>query len=614
MCIMKVFRNLIVLCVSASLFFSCSEDDNNAGGSQLLPIDAGAPFSETPVTINRDGVKSGTVMLRFYSDMDDIPYISVADFHRVMLPGASMTVTRQGDLYSIATIGGTATVDVKGDQFTTSSVVSLFDILSFRNPGVPCAVSYDSSPYVKPKERQLSPAAATVTFDFKKYDINLHDDGSTVYFPYATLADIYSDMNLNTTYYNDGAKELLVNTQLVFDGFDKMDPDRYERIYGRQEVSDAYAQYRYHELCFVFDNIYGYPGRDNELFRAGMEKCGLDAALDKCQSGSDVKKLLKSRDPAAFVLGMDGLQQLAFDGGHTSVLQSGNIAELPAVKSRWQACAAQHPATAALYNDFIQTITAESDYAKKLMALRKQRYGDRKYIASTDKSTAVIILNSLMELDYEGWNAYYASQKTDADWNRLLARDSNAVATFLSGVRQARRDGVKNIILDLTMNTGGSSDLVVTILSLATRQASERRQVPLYSDYVISKQTSTTYYVVDRNFDGKFDEADADVDYGDLNFAVLTSKRSFSCANLLPSVMKDSGFKVMGQRSGGGACAIQFQFTPDGMMYIISCYRLRMLNAKGENIDGGIPVDIEVPEDRFYDIDYLAERFKASGV
>jgi len=609
---MKVLRNLIWLLVSVAFFVSCTDDDNHSGGTKVVPVDDGGKYTETVVTVNRNGVKSGTAMLRFYSNIDGVPYISLRDFHRVMLPQGSMDVSRHGDLYEITTSGGTATVDVRADQLTTSSIITIFDMISLIGSDIPSAVSYDGSQFIKPKERLLLPEVATVTFDFKKYNIDLYDDGSNVYLPYATLADIYSDMNLNTTYYNDGDKELVINSSLDFDSYKKMDPNRYERIYGRQEVTDDFAQFRYNELCFVFDYIYGYPGRDNELRRAGIEQCGFDAALDKAITGAEVKKLLKSKDNAAFLLGMDGLQQLAFDGGHTTVTQVNDIAGLPEVKARRDAFAAQYPATAALFDAFMENTKVLGSYFSRMQSLRKEAYGDSKYIVSSDKTTAVIVLNSFMELDYEGWKTYYASQKTAADWEQLLARDGNLLATFLSGVRQARKDGVKNIILDLTQNAGGSSDLALAVQSLISTNEAERQQVSLYSDYVISKQSSTTHYIVDRNFDGKFDEADAKVDNTDLNFAVLTSHSSFSCGNLMPSLMKDGGFKVMGEQSGGGACAIQIQFTPDGMMYIISCYRLRMLNAQRQNIDGGVPVDIDVPVDKFYDIDYLAEKFKAN--
>jgi len=606
---MKSQRNLIWLVASAVLFVNCTREDNNAGGTKVVPVDDGGTYTETMVTVNNNGSRTATAVLRFYSGKDGIPYISISDFHKVMLPQGAMSVNRQGDLYQITTSGGTAMVDVKADQLTTSSIISVFDMISLIRTDIPCAVSYDGSQFMKPVSRDLLPEVSTVTFNFKKYDIDIFDDGQNVYFPYATLADIYSDMNINVTYYNDAGKELLVNHMLDFNSFDKMDPGRVEHIYGRQEVTDYMAQFRYHELCFVFDYIYGYPGRDNDLFRAGMEQCGFDEALDKVQSGAEVKKLLKSKDNAEFLVGMNALQRLAYDGGHTTTTQANTYGAIPAVKARVDATAAKYPGAETLFNAFVDDQVEKKDYIAKMKALRNEAYGDKKYIVSSDKSTAVIVLNSFMDLDDQGWKDWYNSQKTDADWNKLLARDGNLLATFLNGVRQARKDGVKNVVLDLTQNSGGSSDLVIAILSLITRNESERQQFLLQSDYVISRQGSVTHYVVDRNFDGKFDEADALVDYSDLNFSVLTSKRSFSCANLMPALMKDDGFKVIGERSGGGACAIQCQFTPDGMMYIISCYRLRMLNGKRESIDAGVPIDIEVPIDKFYDIDYLAGKF-----
>ncbi len=394
---MKVLRNLWLL-ASVALFVNCSNEDNHAGGAKVVPVDDGGQYTETVVTLNRNGVKNGTATLRFYSNLDGIPYISIKDFHKVMLPQGSMTVSRKGDLYEIATSGGTAMVDVKADQFVTSSIISIFDMISLIGRDIPCSIPYDGSLYLKPKDLQLLPEVASVTFDFKKYSIDLHDDGSNIYFPYATLADIYSDMNMNTTYYNDGDKELIITTDEI-ENYVKVDPDRNERIYGRQEVSDALAQFRYNELCFVFDYIYGYPGRDNELFRAGMEQYGLDAALDKAKSGSEVKRLLKSKDNAAFLLGMDGFQQLVDDGGHTSVSQAKNIAELPAVLARLEACAAQYPATVALVKEYSDNRNKLKSYVSKMQTLRKESYGDKKYIVSSDKSTAVIVLNSFMDMD-----------------------------------------------------------------------------------------------------------------------------------------------------------------------------------------------------------------------
>jgi C-terminal processing protease CtpA/Prc len=126
---------------------------------------------------------------------------------------------------------------------------------------------------------------------------------------------------------------------------------------------------------------------------------------------------------------------------------------------------------------------------------------------------------------------------------------------------------------------------------------------------------------VDRNLDGAFDEQDKAVDYSDLNFAVLTSRSSFSCGNLLPSVLADAGIMVIGERSGGGSCAVQKCVTADGVGWQMSTWRGKLINDAGQDIDDGVPVDVDLLErtgskktesgnpdySGFYDIDLLSE-------
>ena len=112
-------------------------------------------------------------------------------------------------------------------------------------------------------------------------------------------------------------------------------------------------------------------------------------------------------------------------------------------------------------------------------------------------------------------------------------------------------------------------------------------------DNPLTRQRSIVEYEVDRNFDGVFDEKDKDVKYN-LNFGVLTSDISFSCGNLFPSMLKDAGIPVIGEKSGGGSCAIQAMCTADGFCFQISSFRSRLNSLKGENIDTGILPDIPI--------------------
>ncbi len=86
------------------------------------------------------------------------------------------------------------------------------------------------------------------------------------------------------------------------------------------------------------------------------------------------------------------------------------------------------------------------------------------------------------------------------------------------------------------------------------------------------------------------------MDYSDLNFAVLTSGYSYSCGNQLPCLMKDAGVPIIGERSGGGSCSVQRDLTGEGLVYSHSSWISRLVNDAGEEIDDGVPVDVDLLE------------------
>lgn len=196
--------------------------------------------------------------------------------------------------------------------------------------------------------------------------------------------------------------------------------------------------------------------------------------------------------------------------------------------------------------------------------------------------------------------------------------ENDDMVIFLDALRKAAADPeVKNLIIDITANGGGSADIVMAMTSLIFGKSY------ISQDNSLTGQRSIVEYEVDRNFNGVFDEADQDVNY-DLNFAVLTSGTSFSCGNLFPSMLKDAGIPVMGATSGGGACAIQAMCTADGFCFQISSFRARLNSLEGENIDAGVTPDLPIAADgtveikvdddntltvkdysKYFDIDYL---------
>ena len=95
-----------------------------------------------------------------------------------------------------------------------------------------------------------------------------------------------------------------------------------------------------------------------------------------------------------------------------------------------------------------------------------------------------------------------------------------------------------------------------------------------------------------------------------MNIGVLCSKVAFSCGHQFPTLMKDYGFPIMGEQSGGGTCCIQVMQTADGQNFIISTYRDRSTDKVFANTDAGITPNegYAFGYDHFYDLDFLTTK------
>ena len=401
----KITKLLMLLTII--LFAACTDNNDNPGDPTQLPaIDAGPSYTDKTVDVNRDGNIYGQVSLRFYSDMPSVAYISVADFHKLMTAGDAMKVTRQGNLYLLATRNGTATVDVKADYLHSTTYAGFVDLMWMLDPTLAPNAMYDGSKYIKFVKME-SPStfkpSSGIRLDFGKYSIDLHDDGSNVYFPFATLADIYSDCNFHNVSYHDDL--VVVSTKLDIYSINTIAPEYAAKPYQCETVTADMAKFRYQELCFVFDNLYGYPGR-TILEQNGMAENGFDATLDLIQNGQIVKRLLQSTNNMDFAWGRMATQYLINDGGHTSFDAMTGLPENIEgdYVERLMEAAANYPEAYAMYRDWAKESNVRSDTKTQLSTLREQAYGDVMYKANSAKTTGVIIINSFMDMDEAAWN------------------------------------------------------------------------------------------------------------------------------------------------------------------------------------------------------------------
>ena len=574
----------------------------------------GGSYTEKVVPVVTKIAPDGQVTLRFYDSMPNVAYISAADFQSIVLPGSTMTVTHTGaGQYTLANADATATVNINDDVFVTDGFEAFTNQMGLLQPGM-ANVYYDGMPFVRYKSVAYLPLKATTTLDMGAYGIDLHADGKgAVYFPFATLADMYTDLYYHHAGFN--GEKVVANLSVNEVELTEIDPDYNKPLVARTTRPADLTDFNYKELCFAMDHFYGYPGRIK--YNDALKAKGLDKVLEEdIECGPSIKKLLLSEKLSDYLVGMMGLTGVYFDGHTAMTITSalGKATDYPELYQEYQTGLMAHQDVLALLMTAIVSMQSMVADGQAVEALRPKVYGEGvTYVKKGD--TAVCVFDSFNERNEKAWEDYYAGT---GPMPTVENAPNDDMVIFLDALKKAAADPeVKNLVIDITANGGGSADIVLAMTSLILDKSY------ISQDNALTGQRSVVEYEVDRNFNGVFDAADKDVRY-DLNFAVLTSGMSFSCGNLFPSILKDAGVPVMGATSGGGACAIQAMCTADGFCFQISSFRARLNTLDGDNIDGGVTPDIPIDNDgkvevklseenslmvkdysKYFDIDYL---------
>ena len=564
--------------------------------------------TDQSVGVFRKELTNETATVRYYNDMPSIAYMSIEDYYAIMLPGYKMSVEASGNgTYKLTSACGTAIVDVNKDTLTSEDYAAFTNLMWQIQSGMD-NIYYDGYPFIKVIGAEYSKAPETVTFPFgDKYGIDLRTDGKHIYFPLATLSDMFSNMNYMYSSFN--GVNLYVNADNDMDYNFRRDPKYFDPILKERTRDAGLADFNYRELCFAIDYLYGYPGRGILYEDVNLEKVGLNKALDDFGPiGVRTKELLQSTDWIEYFLGMNRLNILMEDGGHTNLGISAYIGHDTNPDLTWVSEKLKDEKNFSTYfSDMTELMSerAASNYDQYLVLqeLRKNMLGEDHYVTKGD--TAFYSMNGFVA-DKEPWIDYYKNKKSFDDY------DEAVLMGLVSSMNKAQADpAIHNFVIDLSLNGGGSADVLMTLISLITGE----REVALTYQSVLQGQDIRQTFMVDRNFDGKFDEKDSDVHY-DLNFAVLASQQSYSCGNLLPSMMKDLGYLTLGELSGGGACTILDVNTADGFYYHMSSYEMRLTNASGEVIDAGITPAVDLVKtdanggkdfSDFYNLELLSE-------
>ena len=545
------------------------------------PANSGEPdfiVKETPVF--RATLTDETVSLRFYEDQPNVPYMGISSYYAMMAPGTKMQVENKGDgIYLLTNETGSAIADVQKDTLSSDNIADFTDLMILVQEGMP-NVYLDGAPYIRYEEAIYEPESVPVNFVFYDYHIDLHGDKEDVYFPLATLSDMFADLGYHYSSYN--GVNIYVNDDTRLPKAPERDEHYYDSILTMGRPADL-AAFSYWEACFAIDHFFGYTGLGYLERKADLSNAGLDKALESIgEAGTNTKRLLQSSDMAEYFAGRLRLHMLISDGAHTGLgIGSSDIENNTELVEKWKKMNDPELDGMKYFGDIMLLEDLEVQHpGEDIMAmsdLRDGLYGEGASYYSSG-TTAVCILDSF-DINYEGWEAYLTGE------GELPSDDSFALVVDALNKAQADPD-IRNFVLDLTFNGGGSVDVLMGIFSLWLDQSEYT------CDNVREKQQRTIRYEIDRNLDGRIDEADADIKY-DLQFAVLTSGVSFSCSNYCASLAEDNGIPVLGHRTAGGACSIVRYATPEGFIVQMSSDLCRLINRNGDVAEGVDP-DIEL--------------------
>ena len=515
-----------------------------------------------------------TCTVRYYGS-SGIPYISIADYHKLIYRGRTYQEGR--DRFDIDQKGNVYTITVAGDYTATFNVASnkmespnlwYFKNTNLNGYGDEFCVSYDGMPFTRISSVEVVGDVKPTVIDFSKYNMKIYGDTKAVYVPITFAADLFTNENILQGAYN--RKDLFFFNMTENEDLSMFGKKYYNSMYSTP-LTQEYVNYVYNEVCLDFDHFLGRPGRSTLELYFDLSK-GLDNALKSDPLGQTIIKYMTSTDLATFLAGASLLGYLHLDGGHSyyAPLSVGYYDEEAGknVEPSWLTTKVANKCNGLILQEFNKSYEAlmnmdmpfsernslRNSRAEKLNKPAGALKGYDTY--TKDGDIAYIHIDGFMgeiELQNE-WNKYYKGERETIPFGDKVG---GAVGAIHYGVTEASKDeSIKHVVIDLASNTGGSTDEMLFMIALLTGSKEFYTYNTMIESYIIGT------YDFDFNFDKKFDEKDDEM----LNLlngkdvSVLTTKNGFSCGGISPIYLHDEGLFTVGEECGGGSCSVYMQY------------------------------------------------------
>ena len=524
--------------------------------------------------------------------LKNIPYIKLSDFYlrHLGMPLGDIE-DKEGIVTATSAAGGVAVFDTVKDILYSEDLGQFINTTIYRQQGVGNTY-YDGAPFLRIASTSTDAPATAREIRFQEdYGINLFAYEGDLLLPLTLAANLFQGptmlscfYTLDNIYFFDSNDPSYNSSAILFDPDYR---DGLDAFFENGKRSQEQANYSYNELCFFIDNYFGRPGRET-LHDALLQYGTLDAALqEKDDITRQARVWLQSTDQVEYYAGIAILDDYLHDTGHTYVYY-GTMLYLNFHEELQQA---RDEKIASIGYTFRQNAAkreslANPKYDSAIIAARKEK-GIKDHSTIIEGDTLLYTFDSFA-FDHAGWSDYYA-KKVDS-------YPKDVIGEFKT-IQEQYKDGntIKNIVVDLSNNGGGSGDVVFMLMAMMGKGA----YLNFYDG--INKNYMHTDYDADLNFDGVFDQKDKEVSYP-YHYAILGSGVSFSCGNLLPAQAKESGIMLLGDQTGGGACAVIDGVLAEGYYARLGC-QVRLSTASHEEVDFGIKPHVTLLRHNGDDID-----------
>ncbi|MBO4855993.1 MAG: hypothetical protein J5511_01285 [Bacilli bacterium] len=538
----------------------------------------------------------------FFRDdiLKELPYISLKTYYNLLTNHELTIVKSENHVYTVTSANGeVATIDTANDTLSCADYQNFISTTIYRQDNVP-NVYFDGAPFLRVKNVTSEKQPVAKNIDFKKYNINLIGRDNDIYLPLATASNLFMGPTMITCFFTPDAIYFIDPNDPTWETGSLMQHSPYftglNKTFKSKVRTEDEARFSYGELCFLIDTYYGLPGREY-LHAPLKETRDLDKTLNEFNDVTrQARTFLRSTNYAEYLAGIKMLDAFLSDAGHSvvglgtsyylnhdsslnkdvnNVLKSINFNEY------------QYKAASNIGRDYISGL-----------------YGARQSGPSVSNNGYVLQGDTLFyrfdqfDFDINLWNKYYSKGATGN-----LPKDG--VGNFRKMLETYNGNStVKNVVVDISLNPGGFGDIVCAFMGLMNQDTYQ------CSYDTIGERLIKVNYEFDKNFDGVFDEHDDEVHY-DFNFAVLCSGYSFSCGNLLPAQAKESGIALLGDKSGGGSCAVIDAASPEGLYVRLSCQD-HLSGIDGTDYEFGVPVDYTLVQNgdfsNFFNINLMSEK------